>query len=312
MHQKGVTMHLTHQTRARGRTTQPRRLRTLAVVTAVSFALVAASCTNPGPAGGYKLTFKASKITNTSFKGDWPLTFWDPDKAEEPYLVHMGLRIALDPVKITTSVRSTYLNGGNFIGKVGDGQTINVPGTDGLTWSGVQLPDTVDLANGAPLEILGSIEFLFERDQLIPLGVANVLSGVSDAINAALPPLLGGGGDLSSPQAVLDLLSAVLPAIFTVVAGAVQAAIGSLTGADPFLGFQPVIFIAVGGGLGDFLKGALPALMNLVNAALKAQPDSGFPDGLPLSIGVARQGLGIRFGTAPATSEYKVQYAWSS
>ena len=65
-------------------------------MTAVSFALVVASCTNPGPAGGYTLTIKATDITNTSFNGDWPLTFWDNDAAEEPYLVHMGLRIGLD------------------------------------------------------------------------------------------------------------------------------------------------------------------------------------------------------------------------
>jgi hypothetical protein len=283
----------------------------LAIVTAVSFALVAASCTNPGPAGGYTLTFKATDITNTSFNGDWPLTFWDPDTAEEPYLVHMGLRIGLDPIKVTTSVRSTYLNGGSFIGKVGAGQTIPVNGTDGLTWSGVQLPDTVDLANGAPLEILGSLEFLFDRDQLVPLGIANVLAGVSDTINAALPPLLESGGDLSSPQAVIDLLSAVLPTVFTVIVGAVQAAIGSLTGSDTFFGFQPVIFIAVGGGLAEVLKGALPSLMDLVNAVLKAQPDSPLPNGLPLSLGVARQSIAVRYGTAPSTSQYKVRYGWS-
>jgi hypothetical protein len=311
MHQKGVTMHLTHQTRAARGTRPATRLRSLALVPAVALAVLAASCTNPGPAGGYTLTFKAAEITNTSFVGDWPTTLWDNDSAEEPYLVHMGLRISLDPVKVTTTVKSTYLNGGAYIGKVGAGQTLAVPGTDGLTWSGVQLPDVADLANGAPLEILGSVEFLFDRDQLIPFGIANVLAGVSDTINAALPPILANGGLPSDAQGIIDLLSAVLPSVFTTVVGAVQAVIGSLTGADTFFGFQPVMFVAVGGGLADVLKGALPSLMNLVNSALKAIPDSPLPDGLPLSLGVARQGLGIRFGTPPTTSQYKVRYTWS-
>jgi hypothetical protein len=312
MPQKGVTMHLTHQARAPRRSTgKGRSVRTLSLVAAVSFALIAGSCTNPGPTGGYTLTLKATQISNESFVGDWPTTFWDPDSAEEPYLVHMGLRISLDPINVTTTVKSTYLNGGSFIGKVGAGESIPVPGTDGITWSGVQLPDVADLANGAPLEILGSVEFLFDRDQLIPLGIANVLAGVSDAINAALPPILANGGIPSSPQGIIDLLSAVLPSVFTVVVGAVQAVVGNLTGSDTFFGFQPVMFVAVGGGLGDVLQGALPSVMNLVNAALKALPDSPLPNGLPLSLGVARHGINVRFGTPPATSQYKVRYGWS-
>ena len=56
---------------------------------------------------------------------------------------------------------------------------------------------------------------------------------------------------------------------------------------------------------------ALPSLMNLVNTVLKLQPDSPFPNGLPLAIGVARHTIGLTFGTAPGTSVYKVAYGWS-
>lgn len=297
-------MHLTHPTRAR-------RASAIAVVAVAALSLLGASCTNPAPAGGFTVKFQAKTIQNKSFVGDWPTTFWDNDAAEEPYLVHMGLRISLDPVSVKTTVSSTYLNGGNFIGKINSGETLAVNPGDGLTWSGVQLPDTVDLANGAPLELLGSVEFLFDRDQLIPFGIANVLQGVSQVINTALPPILENQGIPSSPQGIVDLLSAVLPGVFTTIVGAVQAVVGNLVGSDTFIGFQPVIFVAVGGGLGDFLNGALPSIMNLVNQALKILPDSPLPDGLPLSLGVARKGIAVTFGTAPSTSVYKVSYGWA-
>jgi hypothetical protein len=302
MPREAPKMHKTHASR---------RVRVITVAAMVVFGLVAASCTNPAPPGGFTLKFQADKITNISFKGDYPLTFWDNDTAEEPYLVHLGLRLALNPVKVTTSVASTYLNNGAYIGKISAGQTLADTKSDGLTWSGVQLPDTADLANGAPLEILGSVEFLFDRDQLIPFGIANILTGVSQVINQALPPILANGGLPSDPQALLTFLGGILPSVFTTIGGAVQAVIGQLLGSDTFFGFQPVFFIAAGGGLGDFLKNSLPSLMGLVNAVLKAQPDSAFPNGLPLSIGVAKQPINLTFGTAPTTSVYTVHYSWS-
>jgi hypothetical protein len=289
----------------------PRRLRAIPIVAMIVFGLVAASCTNPSPAGGNTLKFQAQKVTNISFVGDYPLTFWDNDSAEEPYLVHLGLRLGLNPVAVTTTVASTYLNNGDYIGKISAGQTLVDTKTDGLTWTGVQLPDTADLAKGAPLEILGSIEFLFDRDQLIPFGIANLLQGVTQVINQALPPILANGGLPSDPSALLTFLGGLLPSIFTTVGGAVQAVLGQLLGSDTFFGFQPVFFIAAGGGLGSFLKSSLPSLMNLINTVLEAEPNSAFPKGLPLSIGVAGQPIALTFGTAPTTSVYKVTYGWS-
>ena len=299
-------MHLTHPSRI-----NTRRLRGTAAVVIATMGLFAASCTNPAPPGGFTLNLRATKVTNVRFNGDWPTTFWDSDAEEQPYLVHLGLRVGLNPISVKTSVTSTYLNGGQYIGKIGAGESIpGLPG-DGLTWTGVQLPDTVDLAQGKPLEILGTVEFLFDRDQLVPLGIAQILQGVSQVINAALPPILENQGIPSTPQGIFDLLGAVLPGVFATVVGAVQAVVGSLVGSDTFIGFQPVMFIAVGGGLGDFLNGSLPSLMNLVNTVLKAMPDSPLPNGLPLSLGVARHGIDITYGTAPATSVYKVRYGWT-
>ncbi len=52
----------------------PRRFAAITIAVMIAFGLVAASCTNPAPPGGFSLKFRAKKIVNVSFKGDYPLT----------------------------------------------------------------------------------------------------------------------------------------------------------------------------------------------------------------------------------------------
>lgn len=288
-----------------------RRVTTILVGLAAVLSVVAASCVNPSPPGGFNLRFEASEIRNVSFVGDWPTTFWDPDADEEPYLVHLGLRIRIAPsVAISTFVTSTYLNGGAFLGKIGAGGTLPIASGDGVDFTGVQLPDLFDLAGGAPFELLGSVEFLFERDQLIPLGVAQILQAATGLINAALPPIIANGGLPSDLPGIVTFLGDLLPGVFATIVGVVGSVIGNLAGSDQLIGLSPDIFIAAGGGLGSFIGGALPTLISLVNFALSQQNPNPFPNGLPFTLGVVGGGVTTRFGTAPATSVYDVDYRW--
>jgi hypothetical protein len=290
-----------------------RRAATLLVGLTAVLSVVAASCTNPSPPGGFNLRFEATEIRNVSFVGDWPTTFWDPDADEEPYLVHLGLRIALTPaVSVTTFVSSTYLNGGAFIGKIGAGGTLPTAPGDGVDFLGVQLPDLFDLANGAPFELLGSVEFLFERDQLIPLGIAQVLQAATGLINAALPPIIANGGLPSDLPGIVTFLGDLLPGVFATIVSVVGAVIGGIAGSDQLIGLSPKIFIGVGGGLASFIGGALPTLISLVNFALSQQNPNPFPNGLPITLGVVGAGATTRYGTAPDTSVYDVDYRWVS
>lgn len=289
------------------------KIRVSAVAALTTVALFAAGCTTNPPPGGNTLVFEASHITNTSFTPNWPPTFWLPDpNAQNPYLVHLGLRIRVAPtVSITTSVSSTYLNSGATIGAIGANQTIPVGQGDGIVFNGISQPDTFDLINGSPFEIVGSVELLMERKQLIPLGIPQVLQGVSDLLNAALPPLIANGGLPSDPGAILDYLGQLLPSVLGTIGGVVAAAIGGLTGGDQLVGFNIPLFLAVGGGLGSFLGGALPGLTDLINFVLSLQDPNPFPGGLPFSLGVVGYNSTSSFGTAPA-SAYRVDYRWRS
>lgn len=286
-----------------------KRFQLLVVAVVATLGLVAVGCTNPSPPGGQTVTLTATSVHNVSFVGDWPPTFWDPDTAEEPYLVHMGIRITLAPeIKVQTFTTSSYFNGGSFLGKIGSGETLAT--NDGVSFTGVQLPDLGDLANGAPLELLGSIEFMFDRDQLFPIGVPQLLAGVSDLLNTALPPLLKTGLP-TDPGGLVSYIQGLLPAVFTTVIGGAMTVITQFGGGDTFFGFQPAFFLTVGGGLGELMKLALPSAMGLINDAVKTIPDTPFPNGLPLAVGVVGQGLTMKYGTAPATSTYDVGYGWT-
>lgn len=287
-------------------------VRGIAAVALVTATALLASCTNPPPAGGFRYAFYGANITNVTFKGDYPLTFWDNDKAEEPYLVHLGLKLQVTPkIEVSTAVTSTYLNNGAYIAKIAAQQSLDMGINDGVPFYGVSMPDVLDLGNGAPFQILGSVEFLFERDQLIPFGIAQVLAGVSQLINAALPTIIANNGALpSDPQGIVDFLGKLLPGVFASVIGVVGAALGSITGGDPLIGFSPQLYIALGGTLGNFVYGALPTLLQLVNLYLENQNPNPFPDGLPFKIGVVPHSMTTHFGTAPKTSTYDVTYRW--
>ena len=289
------------------------QVRTLAVAIVAVAATVAGCTTNPPP-GGNTWSLSANQITSVQSSGDWPITFWDDDAAEEPYLVHLSLRIKLgEPIAITTDASSIYANGGAYICKISQGETCaGVPG-DGPSFGGLNAPDLLDLAMGAPLELVGTVDFLFERDALIPVGIVGVLQGVTQIINAALPAVLGSGGIPSDAEGIIALLGAVLPGVVTTVLGVIGSVLGNLLGADEMIGISPIFFIAVGGTLAGIIRGVLPSLLDLVELALAQQPDSPFPNGLPVSIGVLGDGPTVRYGstTEAPFKAFDVTYGWS-
>jgi hypothetical protein len=207
-------------------------------------------------------------------------------------------------------VTSNYENGGEWIATMGPQQDVLINTPNGPTFAGVQLPDLVDLNNGYKLEMLGSVELLFERDQLFPIGIVPILQGITALINAALPPILANGGIPSTNEGILNLIGAILPGAIQTLVGILGTVIGQVFGTDDYIGTSPQFFLAVGGGLGSFLANSLPSIIDLVNALLATQTPNPFPTGLPFSIGVVGAPSYARFGMAPTSSVYDVRYLW--
>jgi len=291
---------------------QTRSIR-VAVVGLVAIATVAAGCTTNPPAAGNQFIYKATAVTAVTTPGDYPITFWDNDSAEEPYLVHLAIRIKLNaPIAISLQAISSYSNGGQYICKINQGETCSGLPNDGPVFSGLKTPDLLDLATGAPFELVGSVDFLYERDALIPVGIVGLLQGVAQIANAALPTLLGAGGIPSDAAGIIDFLGALLPGIVSVIVGAVGTVLGNIVGADELIGLSPMFFLSVGGSLASIIRGVLPSLLNLVTFALSQQTPNPFPNGLPLSIGVVGDGPTVRYGSATEAPfrVYDVTYGW--
>lgn len=282
----------------------------MAAITAL-VAMVATSCATNPPAAGNTFRFQATKIVNIAQVGDCGCSFWDLDGAEEPYLVHLALRANLtaSPPVVTTFVTSNYENNGEWIETMSPQEVFNINTPNGPVFTGVQLPDITDLNNGSRLELLGSVELLLERDQLFPIGIVGILQGVTELINAALPPILANGGIPSTPEGILELLGAILPGAVATIVGIVGSIIGQIAGSDELIGVSPQFFLAVGGGLGSFLGASLPSIIDLINFALTLQDPNPFPNGLPVTIGVVGGSSYAEFTDFPGR-KYGVYYGW--
>jgi hypothetical protein len=287
-----------------------------AVAVVVALAVVSVGCTNPQPPSGVNIGFDALSITNIKQNEHSGPNFWDNDDYDEPYLAHLGIRIKLTgATKIDVWAQSTYDNNGQYICKFQQGQTCpGIPG-DGATYDNTFQPDFVDLSKGEPLELLGTVDFSFERDQLIPFGLANALTSIAQLVEAALPTILAHGGALpTDPQGLINFIEKVLPpalgSVISIVAANLGAAIGG--DGDDLIGFEPFFFFSVGGQLRSLLQGILPTLLQLVNQYLMTEPNSPLPTGIPAIIGVVGQGVSFDYGHADVQPRtvYRVNYGW--
>jgi hypothetical protein len=291
------------------------RLGVLGVI--LSVALVGAGCTNPSPSGGIKAILEAQTLTSIDQNEFGGPNFWDNDDNDEPFLVHLALRIQLNGAQeLHSTATSTYANGGAYFCDIKVGQTCDGPPGDGAFFGGIFRPDLVELNNGEKLELLGSVEIMYERDVLLPLGLVEFWQGVAGLITAALPTILAEGGALpTDAQGIVNFLQAVLPPALTAVLGLVGTNLGGLIGgdSDDLVGVAPLFYLAVGGSLAGIISAVLPTVIQLVNQLLATQPDSPFPNGLPIQIGVIGQGALAHFdstGTTAPLTKYDVTYNW--
>ncbi len=287
-----------------------------AVAIVVALAVVSVGCSNPQPSSGRNVAFVASTITNIKQNEHSGPNFWDNDNYDEPYMAHLGIRINLTgATTVHVWAQSSYNNNGQYICKFQQGQTCNgIPG-DGAAFVKTFQPDFVELSKGVPLELLGTVDFSFERDQLIPFGLANALTSIAQTVEAALPTILAHGGALpTDPQGLVNFLEKILPpaigTIISIVAGNIGAAIGG--DSDDLIGYEPFLFLSVGGQLRSLLVTILPTLLQLVTLYLKSQPKSPLPDGIPAVIGIQGQRESWEYGKADVQPRtvYRVNYSW--
>jgi hypothetical protein len=288
-----------------------RHVRLTVVGAVLAVAVIAAGCTNPAPPGGYTVMLRATQLTSVDQNEFAPTGWWDSfpfvasnDVDDEPYLIHLGIRIKLnEPVAIAAAATSVEGQGG-YMCDVVQGQTCQAPPGDGVIFGGVYFPDIVDLQNGTqPFELIGSVEIAMEKDTPpgFATGYTQLFEGLAGLVNAAVGPILANGGALpTDPQALVDFLLAVIPPALAAVFGLIGTQLfGAVFGAsDQIIGISPMFFFAVGGALSSLLQGILPTLIDLINQILPTLENSPFPNGLPIKLGVLGQVTGLTFGSS--------------
>lgn len=287
----------------------------LSVVALLVTAMFAAACT-PAPPVTSSWAVQAKTFINVDQNPDWEAP--DYDRYDEPYIMQVAFRVTIGvensaqtwlvhnyPQIICKSEDGTKPAGPNTV--VGD-RTCAIPEKMGtVTFPAVTQPDITDLNEGAPIEILGTLGIMYEKDAIFEGGPKELWQGVAGAMKPILNNLLGSGALPETPEDIAALLGDVLGDALGAVGGILLGTIAGLGNPDDLIGIAPSIFIASGGVLRDLLGGLLPPVIDLVNAALKADPDGAFPDGLPIHLGVTNNS-GYTANYQDDYTHYRVNY----
>lgn len=254
-------------------------LRTSALlVFAVTAGLLAAACTPGGPPpSSWKVSPKSITVHDKE----------DHDPGDEPYVMQLGFRAKLGvrDSASTTFASQCYTKKLPAQNAAPAGTTLEVPaGAADINLGDIQRLDLGDIALGtAPLEIIGTLTFVAERDGILQS------CALSDALKSALSKTVRDAMELliarsDVPPTTDDLIKLVVDNItnfLQAAASLVGTVIEGLGDADDIIGVAAQIHLPTTGALTDLIKTGL-SLGGLFSPGL----DQGFiaVDGLPSSL----------------------------
>lgn len=190
------------------------RSRAATAVALLSALAVVASCTTPPPYGGPPTgtrTFRAVSVTvNESNDGCWLVCPY----RDEPKVLNIGFRVTMGQANSASAQVSVGANEWNGVFEQGPGEgsshTYKSDQQGTVTFNNVALPDLLDLAQGAKLEIAGVWAWKVEDDGILAANVNNIADAIAPAIRSALNQTLALA---SVPSDANQIVSAILSAI---------------------------------------------------------------------------------------------------
>ncbi len=257
--------------------------RSAVAVLAVTAGLLATSCTPGGPpTNNWKVSAKSITVHQQE---DW-------DAGDEPYVMQLGFRSKLGvPNSSSTSFSSQCYNGKlPAPDSAPSGSTITLPaGASTINLGDIQSLDLGDIALGtAPLEIIGTLTFVAERD-----GVFESCA-MSDALNAALSGTVRDAIELliarsAVPPTTEDIINLVVQNLgnfLQAAASLVATFIEGLGDPDDIIGIAAQIHLPTSGALTDLINTGL-AIGGLFAPGLDQGfiPVDGLPSNLQIKVG---------------------------
>ena len=289
-------------------------VRGLAAVAVVMCLVAATACVPPPPAvKTFTSTAKTLKVVKQSNE---PPTFLDNDYYDEPYMFRLAFRVKLGvPNSGRAWLRHSYPN---IICNAEDdvapfatppGKSLcDIPAGQGqVAFPGVTLPDLFDLDGNTPVELLGTIDVVFEEDQAIDIGPPDLWTAMAAIIQVVLNDIVASGEIPETPEQIINLIGDLLGPALAAVGGVISSAIGGLGDPDDLVGLRVNTWVAAGGSLASILGGLLPPVIDVVNFFLMNDPESGFPDGLPITIGTTNSASNTQ-KYSDGVMDYRVGY----
>ena len=217
-------------------------------------AVVAASCTPPAgpPSRDWLVRPVSIQVLDQE----------DVDAGDEPYVIQVGFRSKLGVADSTeVSVASQCRSGAlpaNDAGRVG--VTVPVPaGSADIRFDDVTNLDLGDLAlNFAPLEIIGTLGFVVERDGIF------ATCAITDLLQNSLTPLIGDALELliaSQPvpptqEQLIALITDNIGSLLGAIGGLIASVIEGLGNPDDIIGIAAQIHLPTAGAFTNLLQTA--------------------------------------------------------
>lgn len=253
----------------------------------VSTAMLATACpdTAPiytGPPTAAR-TFKATSVTVNSTNDGFNITCFCTK--DEPKVVNVGFRVKLG---VAGSAQSSVGIGDNhwnglFDQGLGSGgsHTYSANESGAVNFANVTLPDLLDLAAGAPIEVVGVWAWKVEDDGLLAASVNNFANSLGDAIEDALNSTLANTNAPADPNLLVNTIITALTGSgnffgqFTTVLTNLLNAFN--ISSDDVLGSAMYVGVGSQGTLGEIVDGVTSgvAFPNVAIPVTKVPPDIG-------------------------------------
>lgn len=259
-----------------------KRLRTALGAGLVATSLLASACATEAPAPVvHTKTFKAVSVTVNQSNDDCTLFCIAKD---EPKVINVGFRVKVGVPNSASTVVAIGANewNGIFEQGLGPGQshTYKPDQQAPITFSNIQAPDLLNLANGQPLEVVGYWAWKVEDDGILAANANNMANAIASALTPVLNDTVANGSLPSDPnQIVQTVLSAIMNiGFFNLVATGLTAIMNNLNiSSDDVVGSAMYIGVGSSGTLAEIINAtagqiAFPAI---AIPTLEVPPDIG-------------------------------------
>lgn len=293
------------------------RFALMGVVAATTLLATACPQTPPyaGPPTGNR-TFQATSVTVDSTNDGWNITCFCTK--DEPKVVNVGFRVKLGVPNSASAVVGIGSNHWNGVFEQGlkAGQSFNYSGseTGAVTFNNVALPDILDLAQGAPIEIAGVWAWKVEDDGILAASVNNFANSLGSAITDALNSTLANTSAPADPNLIVDTIITALTGTgnffnqFTTVLTNLMNAFN--ISSDDVVGSAMYIGVGSSGTLASIIDGATSgvAFPAVAIPVVKVPPDIG--GGSVFSLGTGTKTLTNSFTNGGVDGQHTTTYTF--